>query len=171
MEKDYLTIAKIVKPQGIRGEMKVLAMTDSAEDLCAFNRVYVGGNAYKVLKVRPQNTECAFITLAGIADRNAAELLRGQEVLADRADAPELPEGRFYIVDVIGCRVEDGEGNFIGTVTGVTPARTDVYEVEEESGAKLIFPAATGVIENIDASSKLVRVDGKRLKEVALEEK
>ena len=61
--KDFLTIATIVKPQGIRGEVKVLALTDSPEDLQAFTRVYVGGKPCKILKVRAQNGNCAFLTL------------------------------------------------------------------------------------------------------------
>ncbi|MGN0804735.1 MAG: ribosome maturation factor RimM [Candidatus Coproplasma sp.] len=169
MEK-FLTVAKIVKPQGIKGEVKVLTMTDSSEDLSAFTKVYIGGNAYKLLKSRPMGGDCAVISLSGVCDRNSAELLRGMEVEVKRDDAPKLPEGKFYIADVIGCSVEDTEGNIIGKVASVTPARTDIYEVEREKG-RLIFPSAEGVIESIDVESGKVVVNSSRLSEVALEEK
>ena len=59
--KDFLTIATIVKPQGIRGEVKVLALTDSPEDLQAFTRVYVGGKPCKILKsARPKTATARF---------------------------------------------------------------------------------------------------------------
>ena len=151
--KDFLTIATIVKPQGIRGEVKVLALTDSPEDLQAFTRVYVGGKPCKILKVRAQNGNCAFLTLSGIADRNAAA----------------LPQDTFYIADVIGCRVLSGDSE-IGVVEEITPAKTDVYAVALNSGKRLVFPAVQGLIESVDLAEKTVRVNAERLGEVAFEE-
>lgn len=165
---DLITIAKIVKPQGIRGELKVTCMTDSPEDLKAFDRVYVGGNLYKLLKVRPGGGECAFITLSGIADRNAAELMRDKLLEVTRSDMPTLPEGKYYIVDIIGCACVSDGGEALGKVLSVTPARTDVYEVEKENGKSFTFPAAEGVILDVDLESKVITLCGQRLKEVAL---
>ena len=167
---DKLSLAKIVKPQGIKGEVKVLTMTDSPEVLASFDRVYIGGNAYKILKVRPMGGDCAVVALSGIADRNAAELLRDKIIEGDKSDAPELPEGTYYIADIVGCSVVCG-GETIGEVTDITPARTDVYEVAKSGGGKLIFPAVTGVIEDIDIAGRVVTLNKKKLAEVALEEK
>ncbi|MGN1373640.1 MAG: ribosome maturation factor RimM [Candidatus Coproplasma sp.] len=169
--EEFLTVAKIVKPQGIRGEVKVIAMTDSVEDLCEFTKVYIGGNPYKMLNVRPCGGDCAIVALAGVFDRNSAELLRGLDVCAKRVDAPALPEGRFYIADVIGCKVVTEDGAEIGTVTAITPARSDIYEVEKLNGAHLTFPAAEGVIESIDVAGGTITVNKKRLAEVGLESK
>ena len=168
--KDYLTVATIVKPQGIRGEVKALTMTDSPEDLQAFTRVYIGGKCYKLLKVRPQGGNCAYLTLSGIADRNAAELLRGLAVEAARSDAPELPEGTYYIADVIGCAVVDDCGVAVGEVTDVTPARTDVYEVAKPDGKRLVFPAVEGLIADVNLKERKITVSAARLAEVALDE-
>lgn len=165
---DYLTIAQIVKPQGIRGEVKVIAMTDGPTDLQAFDRVYVGGNALKILKVRPAGGNCAYLTLSGIADRNAAETLRGQEVRVMRSDAPVLPEDTFYIADLIGCNIVDENGRVYGEVESITPARTDIYEVRTPEGKILTFPAVEGLISEIDAAARRVTVSASRLKEVAL---
>lgn len=166
--KDYLTVATVVKPQGIRGEVKVLTMTDAPEDLQAFERVYIGGNCHKLLKVRPQGGNCAFITLSGIADRNAAELLRGQEIKVDRADAPALPEDTFYIADVIGCKVVDDGGAVIGTVKDITPARTDIYEVLAPDGKIVSFPAVSGLITDVNLQTRTVTVVRSRFDEVSV---
>ncbi len=168
--KDFLTVAKILKPQGIRGEIKVMTYTDSPEDLQSFDRVYVGGNCYKMLKVRPQNGDCAFITLLGIADRNAAETLRGYDVEVDRIDAPALPEGTYYIVDVIGCKVIDENGEELGIVKTITPARTDVYEYEKPDGKVVVFAAVDGVILSTDVEAKTLTVDRAKLSEVAIDD-
>ncbi len=170
MEK-FLTVAKIVKPQGIRGEVKALALTDSAEQLAAFGRVYIGGEPYKVLKLSPRPDGSAYIALSGIADRNAAELLRGKEICVLREDAPELPEGRYYIADLLGCAVVGEKGEAIGRVTEITPAHTDVYELEKEGGGKLVFPAADGVITDVNIEQGVITVNKKRLAEVGLEVK
>ena len=168
--KDFLTVAKILKPQGIRGEIKVMTFTDTPADLQAYERVYVGGNCYKMLKVRPQNGDCAFITLSGIADRNAAETLRGYDVEVDREDAPELPEGTYYIADVIGCKAYTEDGEELGVITKITPARTDIYEYEKPDGKTVVFAAVDGVILSTDVVEKKIVFDKTRLAEVAIDD-
>lgn len=167
--QDWLTVAKIVKPQGIRGEVKVITLTDYPEDIQSFGKVYIDGNCHKVLKVRPLSGDSAIIALSGIADRNAAELLRGKELKVAREDAPELPGNTYYIVDVIGCRAVTEEGDTVGTVTDITPARTDIYEITRESGKKFSFVAAEGVIVGVDVVQKVITLSSKRLQEVSVE--
>lgn len=163
---EYLTVATILKPQGIRGEVKVKALTDSAEDLTSLKKLYIDGAEYPVLSVRAQG-DFAYMGLKGVADRNAAELLRGKDMLAERSDMPELPAGRYYIVDLIGCEVFGERGDFIGRVTEVTPAKTDVYTLDA-GGKNLTFVAADGVISEVDTASGRITVNEKRFREVSL---
>lgn len=163
---DKLTVATVLKPQGILGEVKVKAFTDSAEDLKAFKKVLIDGEEYSVLSVRASG-EFAFLGLKGIADRNAAELLRGKDVEVLRSEVPALPEGRYYIADLIGCEVVTEKGAPLGTVTSVTPARTDIYVIER-GGKEITFAAADGVITEIDVDGRKIYVNGKRFKEVSL---
>ena len=168
---EFLTVGKIVKPQGICGELKVITYTDTSAVLKQFDRVYIEGIEYKLLKVRPQDNDCAFIMISGIADRNAAELLREKEVKVLRADAPALPKDTYYIADIVGCTAVDDGGKVLGTVKDITPARTDIYEIAKEDGSTLTFPAVSGVIENIDIDGKKITLNRKRLAEVSLEGK
>ena len=166
MTNKTLTVATVLKPQGIRGEIKVKAFLDSAEDLKEISKLKIGGVEYAVLSVRAQG-EFAYLMLKGVADRDAAELLRGKDVDIDRADAPALPEGRYYIADLLGCETVTERGEKIGVVTEVTPARTDVYTLSD--GVKnIVFAAADGVITDIDVAAKKITVNGKRFKEVSL---
>ena len=162
----FLTIATILKPQGIRGEIKVKALTDAAEDLKAFKKILIDGVEYSVLSVRASG-EFAFLGLKGIADRNAAELLRGKSIEVDRAEVPELPEGRYYIVDLIGCEVVNERGDIIGEVTDVTPAKTDIYTLTKK-GKEMVLAAADGVITDVNTAEKKIIVNAKRFKEVSL---
>lgn len=163
---DFLTVATILKPQGIRGEVKVKVHLDSAEDMKEIKRVYISGEEYAILNVRASG-EFAFIALRGIADRNAAELLRGREMEALREDCPPLPEGRYYIGDLTGCKVITSSGEHVGEVTSVTPARTDIFTLSTPKG-EVSFAAAEGVILEVDLESSIITVDKKRFKEVSV---
>ena len=161
-----LTIGQILKPQGIRGEVKVMPYTDSAEDFKRFKRVFLDGEEYRVLSVRTGGG-MVYLALRGVADRNAAELLRGKELSVPREDAPVPAEGSYYIADLLGCEVISSEGEKLGTLTDVRPAATDIYTIL--SGEKeILFPAAKGVVVGVDTEKKLITVDAKRFREVAV---
>ena len=164
--ENKLTVATILKPQGIRGEVKIKALCDSAEDLKDVKRVFIGDTEYAVLSVRAQG-EIGYIALKGVFDRNAAELLRGKDIEALREDMPPLPDDRFYIADLTGCTVVTSSGEEIGEVISVTPARTDIYTLKTEKG-ELSFAAAEGVIEEVDVENKKITVNKKRFKEVSV---
>ncbi|MCD8205127.1 MAG: ribosome maturation factor RimM [Clostridia bacterium] len=162
---EFLLIATVLRPQGVRGEIKIKPLTDRPEDIRGFKRIYIDGKARDVLSVRVSG-EFAYLTLSGVADRNAAELLRSKEIFVSRRDAPKPEDGRYYIADLIGCAVL-ADGKEMGKVTDVIPAKTDVY-VLDAGGRERVFAAADGVILDIDIPSKTITVDKKRFEECAL---
>ncbi len=164
MEK--LIIGTVLKPQGIRGEIKIKSYTDSPEDVKEFKTLTVGDTEYKVLSCRV-DAGAVYLALRGIADRDAAEALRGKNVLADRGDAPELEEGTYYVVDVIGCEVFDEKGERLGVISDITSAATDIYTLT--NGEKdILFPAVKGVIVATDIENKRLVVNKKAFLEVAV---
>lgn len=162
-----IVIGEVLKPQGIRGEVKIKPLLDDVADLKGIRTVAIGGAEYKVLSARA-DVQAAYLMLAGVADRNAAELLRGKEVLADRADLPALEEGRYYIVDVIGCEVVTEKGRRLGEIADILPAHTDVY-VLKDGEKESMFPAAEGVIVHVDVEKKRIVVSEKRIGEVLVQ--
>ncbi len=139
--------------------------TDCAEDICGFPQVIIGDQKYKVLACRAAGG-FAYLTLRGVPDRNAAELLRGKPVLADRAEAPPLPKDRVYIADIIGCTVVTEQGEELGKVLDVTPARTDIYTIDC-GGKEVLFAAAEGVIVSMEEGAGRIVVNAERFKQVA----
>lgn len=164
--KDDLTVGEILKPQGIRGELKVKAYTDSEESFKEFSHVFIDGKEYKILSCRTGGG-AVFLGLRGVPDRNAAELLRGKLLTLPRTDAPVLPEGRYYIADLEGCAVRTEAGEFCGTLKTVLKSATDIYVVEKD-GKEILFPAAAGVVLTVDLEARLVTVDEKRYRETAV---
>ena len=146
-----LLIGEVLKPQGIRGELKVKAFTDSPDDIKAFGTVYIDNLPYKILSFRVGGDGAAYIGLRGIPDRNAAELFRGKILEGNREDAPELNEGQYYIIDILGLRCETEEGELLGIVKNISNLSSDVYTIEKD-GKEILFPAIKGVVLSVDVA-------------------
>lgn len=162
-----LIIAEVLKPQGIRGEIKVKTFTDAPENVKAFKTVYIDGNPYKVLSFRVGSDGAAYLGLRGVPDRNAAELLRGKTIEGERDDGPILDEGQYYIVDILGLSCQTEEGETLGVVTDISNFSSDIYTIEK-AGKKILFPAVKGVIKRVDLENKKLVVDKKIFDEIAV---
>ena len=95
--RENLIVGTILKPQGIRGELKVKPYTDSPEDFKEFKNLYLDGEKRRVLSVRVGDG-MVFLGLSGVPDRNAAELLRGKNLELDRDEA----KGHLFRAGSIG---------------------------------------------------------------------
>ncbi len=164
---ERLIIGEVLKPQGIRGELKIKTYTDAPEDVKAFGTVYIDGKAYKILSFRVDGKGSAYVGLRGIPDRNAAELFRGKKIEGEREDAPELEEGRYYIVDMIGLACESEAGEFLGTLSAVQQLSSDIYTLEK-GGKQILFPVVNGVIIQVDMENRKLIVDKKKFDEIAV---
>lgn len=164
---DRLIVAEVLKPQGIRGEIKVKTFTDYPEDVKAFKVVYIDDVEYKILSFRVGSDGFAYLGLRGVPDRNAAELLRGKKIEGARKDAPALEEGQYYIVDVLGLSCESEDGEVLGTVVDIALLASDVYTIEK-AGKRILFPAVKGVVKQVDLQNKKLIVDKKVFDEIAV---
>ena len=164
---DRLIIGEVLKPQGIRGELKVKTFTDTPEDVKAFGTVYIDNVPYKILSFRVGVDGAAYMGLRGIPDRNAAELFRGKKLEGAREDAPELEEGRYYIVDILGMTCETEEGEVLGIVKDIRNLASDIYTIEK-AGKSILFPAVKDVIVKYDLENKKLIVNKTIFDEIAV---
>jgi 16S rRNA processing protein RimM len=165
---ERLIIGEVLKPQGIRGELKIKTFTDFPQDVKAFKTLYIDDVAYKILSFRVGNDGAAYVGLRGIPDRNAAELFRGKTIEGEREDAPPLEEGQYYIVDILGLSCETEEGEFLGTVTDISNLSSDIYTIEK-AGKKILFPAVKGVVKKVDIQNKKLIVDKSVFEQIAVD--
>ncbi|MEX1307752.1 MAG: ribosome maturation factor RimM [Eubacteriales bacterium] len=166
-------IGEVLKPQGIKGEIKVRHFCDSAEVASGFETVYLkeksGDKPLLVIKARADKTN-VFLKLEGIDDRDEAEALRGQMLYADESAFPELPEDIFYIRDLIGLLVVDDTGTPMGKITEVLQhGAVDVYCVKDEK-TSFMFPALNRVIISTDIAAGKMVLKRQALNEVAVYE-
>ncbi len=170
-----MDIGRILKPQGIRGEVKVDPLTDDSSRFCVLKSVSVGNELKRIQSVRlSESDKFVYIKFVGVDDRNAAELLRGRFVSVDRASAVPLDAGEFFISDLIGAslaaRYDDAEKR-IGTVTAVDSfGAADVISVECADGKDMSFAFLRSLEPLFDEANKVFSVDGKKLDEVAVYE-
>ena len=151
------------------GEVKVKPYTDDLRRFQSLKEVLVEETPYKVLRARVA-MDFVFLALSGVADRNAAETLRGKNLYVTRENAAPLKKNTYYIVDILGCSVLDEEGTCYGTVIDVTPALRDVYTVQGADGKVMRFPLLKDMIIRISPEEKQMVFSKKRLSEVSVYE-
>lgn len=173
MKQNYLLLGEIVRPQGIRGEVKLRHYTDDPDRFLDLETAYLQKDgAYQPVRVtgaRVQKDD-VYLTLEGVDDRNAAEKLRGMQLWVDRAHAKALEEGQVYIADILGAQAYDTQGRLLGTLTEVlTPGGVDVFVFATPDGT-LMVPALKDVLLTLDADQGRIVLNDERLPEVALYE-
>ncbi len=88
---------------------------------------------------------------AEIADRNAAESLKGTELFVSRSALPAVKDEEFYHADLIGLRAEDGEGRMLGTVSAIHNfGAGDVIEIKRDDGDSVMLPFTREIVPVIE---------------------
>ena len=160
MIKQYLETGKIVGTHGIRGMVRVKPWSDSGEFLNNFKRFFLspdGENELKAVKIQPHGG-VVLIAFKGIDTVEQAESLRGKTVYICRDDIT-LPDGRYFIDDLIGCEVFDADsGEKYGVISEVSQTgATDVWHIT--SGDKeYLLPAIDEVIVTGDPENETLEI-------------
>jgi len=157
-----ITVGKIIKSHGIRGEVKVYPLTDRIENLCSARRLFIEkddyGNWHRVLSLRLQN-KFVLIMLSGIDDRDTADRFRNALLKIPSKNRKPLEEGVYYVSDLIGMRVRTAAGKDIGIVRDVLQnTAQDLWVVEAEQSEYLI-PAVSEYIKRVDVQNREILID------------
>jgi 16S rRNA processing protein RimM len=140
-----IALAAVAGAHGVKGELRLKLFSDSIESLSRHESVYVGGVERRLLSVK-DGGNIAVVRIEGLADRSAAEALRGSLVEVDRAALPPLEEGEYYHADLIGLSAVDGDGSVVGTVTAVENyGAGDLLEIEDAEGRRSLIPFREGI--------------------------
>lgn len=153
-----LAIARIVAPQGIRGEVRAICLTDFPERFPG-REVWLGetDQRIRIVAARPHKNVW-LLRLEGINDRNAAEKLRGLRLYTDTDDLAPLGDDEYYIHDLIGLSVQTEAGEPVGVLKDVLrPGANDVYVVETADGREHLIPAVRQFVQ-IDLAKRIVTV-------------
>lgn len=163
-----IEIGAVAKPQGIKGELKIKLFADDFKSVSKVTCVWIKEAKYGVEYFKSIAGDEAIIKLVGLDDRNAAELLRRESLFAEREEI-SVPKGRFFIADVIGCKLFLSSGKEIGEILEIINGNVDYYYVDSQEG-KAIFPLIKELSATFDIENKKVTVDAKKFTEVVIYE-
>jgi len=151
-EPRYLAIGRILRPHGVRGELRVEILTDYPERLSTLRTLYVGKDhrPFTLAGVR-FHQDVMLLTFEECTTRDDADALRGAVVEIPRDDAVPLEEEEYYHYQLVGMQVETEAGDALGEIVEVftAPGANDVFIVHGPRGEVLI-PAIADVVIDLD---------------------
>lgn len=158
---DKIEVGQIVNTHGIKGEVKVNPWTDNVDVFSNFDYLYAK-NKDEFLKLNIEHLRfhknCAIIKFKEIMDMNDAESYKGITLYIDKNLLGELPEGVYYIADLIGLTVKT-DTEVLGNVADVFPTGSnDVYVVRQQGKKDLLIPVIHDVILEINPSGGYILV-------------
>lgn len=150
--ENYVLLGKFTRPHSIKGEIRLDYYADSPKLLDQALFLKSGSAPLRPIRLeswRIWNGQ-PIVRLPGVADRNAAELLRGQELYLARADLPRLTEDEAYISDLIGLPVF-AENRQLGNLEQVSfPGGQELWHIYTPQGDEILVPAVPGFVQSID---------------------
>jgi 16S rRNA processing protein RimM len=159
VDRPTVVVGVVAKAHGIRGEVSVQNRSDNPDrwgpDALVFDR---DGTPYRVREVRPHGAHL-LVRFEGVDDRDAAEALRGRELLVPRSWLPSLPEGEWWPDQIQGCRVVTEGGRDLGAVTEIVanPAN-DLWVTVDASGTQTLIPVLAEVVVDVDVDAERIVV-------------
>jgi 16S rRNA processing protein RimM len=154
-------VGVVGRPHGVRGDVLVELRTDEPERRFRPGAVLrsESGDRRLTVSARRSHADRLIVSFADIADRAAAEALRGIRLVVDVAagESPAEPE-EFYDRQLIGLAVFDAAGQRVGQVMAVLhPPGQDLLEIHTESGPRLV-PFATALVPEVDLAAQTIRL-------------
>lgn len=160
---DFLVIGKILKPFGVRGEVKIYPITDRIERFDSLDFVYLKRNG-SFRKVLIENCKISgrfvILKLVGYNSPEHANNLRDCYLYIDRENAAEIAPSSYYYYDLEGCTVKTTGGEVLGKINYIYNAGScDIFFVTNDDGKEFLIPAVSQVVKKIDIYIKEVIIE------------
>ena len=151
----------IGRPHGVRGLVRVQSFTAEPAAIASYGPLSdeAGTRKFTLTVVTPG--EMPVVRIAGVDDRDAAARLTGMRLFVDRAVLPPpSDEDEFYLADLVGLAVHDGEGAAVGSIAVVHDHGAGVFlEIARSSGAPLLIPFTRAAVPVVDLAARRVVID------------
>jgi 16S rRNA processing protein RimM len=157
-------VGVITSPHGVVGEVNVFPTTDDAKRFKRLKEIIlVQGKTEKTVEIESVKffKQMVILKLKGFDDRDAVEKLRQCSLYVPREKAVRLQKDEYFIADLIGLKVLDGDANDeeLGTIEDIMQTgANDVYEIRMKDGRELLLPAIKQCILAVDVEAGFIRV-------------
>ena len=159
MKKEFLEIGRVVGTHGVRGMIRIQPWSDDGNFLTEFSKFYLqnGKTKLEMSKITPHGN-VVLAAVKGVGSIEEAEKLRGQVLYIKRDDA-KLPQGRYFVSEIIGAKVFDADsGALLGTLSDVSSTgANDVWHIKRGEKEYLV-PAIPDVIDDVDINADIIKI-------------
>jgi len=162
-EDDLVSVARIARPQGHRGEVIADLLTDFPGRFAELDRAYIKRADGRLLLLDLESSRAhkgrVALKFAGFDSMNSAEELRGARVMVSRDQLIELPDDTYYDFDLIGCEVVGAEGQQLGRVEEVQDYGAAPLLLVRDGKRELLIPLVMSICVEIDTERKRIVVN------------
>ncbi len=153
-------VAQIGAPHGVRGAFRLRCFTEVPENVAAYGPVHdEAGRPLFALRILAEAKGGLIAAAPGIADRDAAEALRGLRLFVPRDRLPATEEDEFYHEDLVGLTARAPDGTSLGRVIAVhNHGAGDILEVELEPGRTELVPFTRAAVPAVDLAAGTVEL-------------
>ena len=156
IRREWLFAGRVGRPHGLDGSFHVTR--PNAQLLEAASSIVIDDRELSITRLAG-TSRSPILRVADHDDREAAESLRGKDLLIPRAEAPELGPDEWWADDLAGCAVHDGDRE-IGRVKRLVELPScEVLEVEREGGGELLVPLVVDAVREVDLDRRVIDVD------------
>ena len=148
----FFNVGKIVNTHGIKGELKVLPLTDFPEERFAKGSKLVIDTTKQIIPVVVESARFH-------KNMYEVEQYKGSMLKVSEEYQTELSDDEFYFHQIVGCTVITDEGEELGTVKEIlTPGANDVWVVKMNNGKEILIPYIDDVVLHVDINNKKITV-------------
>lgn len=161
---DFVVLGKLADPYGIRGWVRLHAFGDDPQSWAEMPTWWLSRDGQEWQEQKLKNLRLhgdgVVVLLDGVADRSAAEALKGMLVGAPHDCLPATDEGEYYWADLIGLKVVNTAGEALGRVESlIETGANDVLSVVAEDGTKRLLPFVAAVVLAVEKEEGRLRVE------------
>lgn len=158
MKEQYLEVGKVTNVHGLMGEVRVQPWADSPDFLCQFKTLYVDKAHWPIRVERARvHKNMVILKLEGVTDVNGALAMRNAVLYIDRKDA-NLPEGSFFLADLMDMEVRDTQGKVLGKIADVLTLPANNVYVVRGGEREIMIPAVDQFVKEVNVDEGYMTV-------------
>ncbi|PKR78598.1 ribosome maturation factor RimM [Halalkalibacillus sediminis] len=165
MEHRYFNVGKIVNTHGVKGEVRVIPITDFEERFEPGHRLYFfpeknTDHIELTVKTHRKHKQFDLLSFDELESINDVEPLKGGTLKVSENDLHELEEEEFYYYEIIGCEVVLMDGTLVGEVKEIlSPGANDVWVVKRKGMKDALIPYIEPIVKEIDLEKGQIRIE------------
>lgn len=159
MDEPTVVVGVVTGVHGLRGDVSVQNRSDNPDRWAPGGTVLRENGATLTIETSRRHGRRLLVRFAGVADRSAAEALRGTVLVVPESWLPDLAEGEWWAHQLEGCEVRTASGRVLGVVKEVIPnPANDIWVAVDEEGHETLVPALDDLLIDVDVDARTIVV-------------